>query len=267
MGSDKIEVISADGYDAAAPWTDSELEMYGLRSAASGGLLFCGVTEQRFAIDGVRYQWPKKSKLAWCLGFDRLHDLSDMDLKGAMIAMLKEISDVCELDFEYTPNPRQANVLINLARLDGPSGVLADMGIPMRNAHPDRTQLKGRVDSSEIRWVLSENPGPNELDWYRTQLHEMLHACGLGHQPTNAAVPALIAPTYSRRIRHLQPPDVAELQIRYGKREPRPDVPQPPPEADTAKVTVIVETGNRRVELSGAKAWSTVAAQRHGGLE
>lgn len=262
-GQDKIEIISADGYDAAAPWSDRELELYGLRSAARGGLLFCGVTEERFAINGVRYQWPKGSRLAWNLGFSRLHDLTDLDLKGAMVEMLKEISDVCCLDFEYTPNPKQANILIDLARLDGPSGVLADMAIPMQNAHPDRTQLRGRVDSSENRWVLKENPGPGELDWYRTQLHELLHACGLGHQAANAAEPALIAPTYNPRIRHLQRPDIAELQIRYGKREPQPEA-TASSLGNTAKVRIVIESGSQRVELSGEKAWATVAAMRAG---
>jgi hypothetical protein len=268
-GYDKIEIIDADGYDVSAPWSDRELELYGLRSAADGGLLFCGVTEQRFAIDGVRYQWPKGSKLAWCLGFDRLHKLSDMDLKGAVLEMTKEISHYCNIDFEYTPKPSQANILVNLAHLDGPSGVLADMGIPMRNAHPDRTQLKGRVDSSEIEWVISENPGPKQLDWFRTQFHELLHALGLGHQPTNARVPALIAPTYSTRIRYLQAPDIEELVIRYGARETTPYHSKPKPPAaggDIAKVSVTVEINGKRVTLSGEKEMQVVAAIRAAGL-
>lgn len=230
-----------------APWTDADLELYGLRSALDGGMLFCGVTHQEFAIGGIRYQWPRNTgKLLWSLGFSRLGELSDLDCKGAMIEALGEISAVCNLDFEYTANDRVSHVHVIATRLDGPSGVLADMQIPVGNVS-DTTQLRGRMDDGDA-YGLYVNPPSGKIDFYRVILHEWLHACGLGHQPASDGRPALIAPMYSTRIRNLQAADVGELQLRYGKREV---APPPPPDVPTGAVPIEVRT----VITQGAKKW------------
>jgi len=230
--------------------TNELLALYGYRSALDGGVLFCGVSEHQFAINGRRYQWPKGAKLTWSLGFSRLGSITDLDLKQANIDGFKEISSVCQLDFEYTANARTANILVTLHRLDGKGGVLADMQVPVGNVSTATTQLLGRVDDSES-WTIAANPPANVIDYYRVQLHENLHAVGLGHQPANAAVPALIAPTYSRTVRHLQQPDIDELQIRYGKREARPEpVPTPVPAlGESLGVNLIIGADNS-IELT-----------------
>lgn len=191
------------------------LRSAGVIPATEGGGLFCGVMAQEFAIDGVTYQWPRGSKLAWNLGFSRLGSLGDLDLKQAVSEGLQEIADCCDLAFEYTANPRLANVLAKVTRLDGKNGVLAQMGIPVGNVSENTTQLNGEFDDSES-WVIADNPQPGQIDFYRVWLHEFLHACGLGHKPANVPGDALIAPIYSPRIRHLQDLDKQELVRRYG---------------------------------------------------
>lgn len=202
-------------------------DMFGLRSALDGGVLFCGVSEEHFAINGVTYRWPPGSKLSWSLGFSRLGDLDDLTLKQTYTACFAEISACCDIAHEYVANPRAANIVVNVARLDGRGGVLADMQIPVGNVSDSTTQLLGRVDDGEV-WGLFENPPADKIDFYRVALHELLHSHGLGHKPVNVAEPALIAPMYSRTIRHLQEADKAELVRRYGVAKGAPIPPAAP---------------------------------------
>lgn len=214
----------------------------GIAPATEGGGLFCGVMAQEFAIDGVTYQWPRGSKLAWNLGFSRLGSLGDMDLKQSVKEALQEVEDCCDLAFEYTANPRLANVLAKVARLDGKNGVLAQMGIPVGNVSETTTQLNGEFDDSES-WVISDNPQPGQIDFYRVWLHEFEHALGLGHKPANVPGDALIAPIYSPRIRHLCDLDKQELVRRYGPSKSAPTAPK----SDAGIV------GRIEVEIDGVK--------------
>ena len=259
-----------------APFTDAEQNDLGLRPVTEGGFLYCGVTVQEFAIGNVTYKWPASvKKLKWSLNFSRLGGLSDMDFKDAATQWLKEISDCCDRQFEYTTNTRLANILYTMERLDGSSGVLADMQIPVGNLN-ESSQLLGRFDDSE-GWVLSNNPGQGQIDLYRVGLHETEHAMGLGHKPSNVAAPALIAPIYSPTLRNLQAADIAELQRRYGK----PTTSSPPPAAPpidgkvfsftdgdesyqvaigfpsdkTVSGKIDIKKGSRTTTLSGSKPW------------
>lgn len=238
-------------------WTPQELELYGLRSATDGGMLFCGVTEEAFAINGVTYKWPIGSRLKWNLDFSRLGNLGDQDLKQAYSDALAEIEMAQGgLTFEYTANPRVANILCVVKRLDGPSGVLADMQIPVGNPRADSTQLGGRFDDAEA-WVIAKNPGRNQIDFYRVALHESLHAMGLGHAPVDRSNPCLIEPMYSQTIRNLQPRDKSELVRRYGERR---EVPAPAPDepvGDSVGVELIIRHMGKQVKFTGSKALSS----------
>lgn len=230
------------------PWEmlDAELE----RPVGAGGGMFCGVSEEQFAINGVTYAWPKGSKLKWGIAFSRLGHLSDMDCKDAITAALKEISDCCDITHEYVSNPLAANLKITTQRLDGPNGVLADCQIPVGNVSVDTTQLLMRLDDGE-QWVLSENPQPGTIDFYRVFLHESEHGHGLGHKPPSVQAPALIAPIYSPVIRHLQEADKAELVRRYGVNVPSP-VPQPPvPVPGGSPITATVTIAQSGKKWSG----------------
>lgn len=176
---------------------------------------FCGVSEEQFAISGRTYQWPKGSHLTWGFNFTKLGSLTSDDIRQAITAALKEISDACDITYEYVANANAANIKITLERLDGQSGTLADCQIPVGNVSVNQTQLLMRIDDSEA-WGLFENPPANKIDFYRVILHELLHSAGLGHKPDSIPGTALIAPLYSRQVRNLQAADKAELVRRYG---------------------------------------------------
>lgn len=179
------------------------------------GMEFCGQNDQGYAISGVTYQWPRGSHLTWGFNFSKLGALTADDVRQAITAALKEISDCCDVTHEYVANANAANIKITLQRLDGASGTLADCQIPVGNVSVNQTQLTMRVDDSEA-WGLFENPPANKIDFYRVVLHELLHAHGLGHKPDSIPDVALIAPLYSRQVRNLQAADKAELVRRYG---------------------------------------------------
>lgn len=225
------------------PMTDEELSLHGMRSVTEGGRLFCGVTAQEYAINGVTYQWARGSKIKWGLAFSRLGTLSDMDVKDCFAAALKEISDCCDFKHEYVANPDFANIYVIQQKLDGAFGVLADCEIPQVGAMPENTRLRMRLDDSEA-WVIAEQPAQNQIDLYRVILHELEHGHGLGHKPANIAAAALIAPTYSRTIRNLQAADKDELVRRYGISTATPVPPENPPVPPTPgskPVNVTVE--------------------------
>lgn len=214
-------------------------------SVSRGGGLFCGQNDEGYAINGTTFQWPRGSRLKWGIAFSSVGGLSAADCKDAITEALKEISDCCDVSHEYVANANTANIKIISQRLDGPSGVLADMQIPFSNAHPDSTQLIGRVDDSE-KYGLFENPPNGFIDFYRMMLHELLHAHGLGHKPASIQVPALIAPIYTLAIRHLQKADKDELVRRMGTAK-TPITPTPvPPLGDSLGVDLIITGADGR---------------------
>lgn len=214
-------------------------------SVSFGGGLFCGQNDEGYAINGTTYQWPRGSRLTWGLAFSSVGGLSAADCKDAITEALKEISNCCDVTHQYVPNANTANIKIISQRLDGPSGVLADMQIPFPNAHPDSTQLIGRVDDSE-KYGLFDNPPQGWIDFYRMMLHELEHAHGLGHKPASIQVPALIAPIYSPRMRHLQKADIDELVRRYGTPKLPPPGPVDPPGTTPKPVSVVVEQDGKK---------------------
>lgn len=228
--------------------TDDELDLYGLRSADAGGVLFCGVTAQQFAINGNTHKWPVNGGLTWSLGAAQLGRLGSADIKQVYQECFAEIMAACNVAIDYTANTKTANFLFTTARLDGPSGVLADHMIPMNN----RTQqLIGRYDVSES-WVIAQNPPRGTIDFYRVALHELLHGMGLGHGPVDRNDPALIEPSYSPFIRNLQPRDKAELVRRYGPPvKPKEPTPTPGSPGKCVIEELVINVDGQRYRASG----------------
>lgn len=207
----------------------------------SNGLLFCGQNDQGFAIDGRTYFWPVTTGLKWGLGISKLGPLTDMDLKQMYLDIWKEIAGVIDFKVEFTPNYRSANFLVLSRRLDGPSGVLAQAGIPMPN-FDQTSQLDVEWDDAESYGIF-ENAPQGKVDAYRIGLHEALHWLGLGHGPIDPRDPCLIEPQYNPRIRHLQARDKKELLRRY-KPALTPTDPLPPPGTpDPTGVWVFIPGG------------------------
>jgi hypothetical protein len=208
-------------------------------SVLDGGCAFCGVTVQEYAVNGVTYSWRKGSHLRVALDFDDLGALAASQVKDAVVAALKEISDCCDITHELVASSLNANLKVILARLDGKMGVLADCQLPQPGSSPDSVQLLMRIDTSE-RWGLSTNPTGDMIDFYRVFLHEALHGHGLGHKPNSVRDPALIAPMYSPLIRNLQAADKSELVRRYSAPQVKPAPPVPSPAGAPAEIPVVV---------------------------
>jgi len=192
------------------------LDMAGLTPITDGGGIFCGVGPQHFAINGVTYRWPQSRGLKFHVPAGlTIGSFGSADLKQLYVRAFGDIAAACDFSAEYTPNEKNANFYVQIVRLDGKQGVLADHEIPIPNGGMEQT-LRLRLDVSEA-WVVDGSPRNGEIDLYRVLLHELLHGVGLGHAPIDRANPALIEPMYSPLVSGLQPRDVAELQRRYGK--------------------------------------------------
>lgn len=212
-----------DGYDSIFANLHHELQT----SVLQGGVGFCGVTQEAYAINGVTYGWKPGSTISVGLDFDDLGQLKASQVKEAIEAAVNEIREVTDgLKFNLFTPPLQSNIKCVLARLDGKNGVLADCQIPSPNASPANTQLQMRIDTGEV-WRLFTQQLNGAIDFYRVWLHEFLHGIGLGHKPASIASPALIAPMYSPIVRNLQDADKGEIVRRYGGRT-TPIAPKPP---------------------------------------
>jgi hypothetical protein len=227
-----------DGHDQI-DWLGT-LEQELSTSVLQGGTGFCGVVQESFAINGTTHYWRKGSRLKIALDFDDLGQLTASQVKEAIEAAVNEVRATTDgLTFDLFTPTLSANLVCKLARLDGPSGVLADCGIPTPNADPSRTQLQMRIDTGEV-WRLFAQQMNGAIDFQRVWLHEFLHFLGLGHKPASIAKPALIAPMYSPIIRGLQEADKEEIVRRYGGAVAKP-VPVPTPGVVPAELAVRIE--------------------------
>lgn len=234
-----------------------ELDLFGTLEqelstpVSAGGAMFCGVTQEHFAINGVTHSWPKGSHLRWLPAFDDLGAVRADDVRKAFTDALKEISACCNVTHEMVSSQHKANLVITIHRLDGRSGILGDCQIPVGNVDPDNTQLQMRLDTGE-RWGLAENPTGDMIDLYRVFLHEAEHFHGLGHKPASIRDPALIAPMYSPVIRNLQPADKGELLRRYGSANVLPPAPPKPGAPRSVKGEISVTIDGEVWAASGA---------------
>ncbi len=183
------------------------------------GLAFCAVP--MFLGQSGECMWDKH-ELSYSVTTS-LKGLSD----DAWLAALKMAwgfwADVANIKAVYIEDAASADVLIATGAIDGPSGVLAWSEMPCGASDPD--QLRQRFDSGELAWVVAENPSQGQLDIVRVACHEIGHVIGLPHFANGA--PALLAPTYSTKIRRPQPMDIAAAQERYGP-PTTPPTPIPP---------------------------------------
>lgn len=186
---------------------------------------FCGIRENLEVGEiGQRYcPWPEP-RITWSIR-DVLPSLGDT-MRQACEAALADIASYFELEFPYVDDPGQANILITVAPLGGPLGVLADCQlVPCNLGGTNNAQMLMRADRSE-QWVWANTPSGVAIDWQRVFAHEFTHGLGLPHIQTPAS---LMNPTYSTTIRGLQPGDIAALEQLGYKRRTAPKPPDTPP--------------------------------------
>lgn len=173
------------------------------------GYLYCGLSEQlateEIARDPVA-KWYVESGMARS---------SRDDIRGVVTQAHKAWAGVANIDAIEVPEG-QADLVIRIASIDGPSGVLADCMLP-----GPAVQIL-RVDQSEL-WTVHLGPDVSGamLDLYRVILHELGHFRGIGHDRKGAR--SLMAPTYARDIWTLQAWDIQEIQRLYGPPRPKKD--------------------------------------------
>ena len=192
------------------------LDCYGGGLMDFDGKIICGVPNN---IGGIDARWPFDDVNVYADG--RLGELDLFEIFGEACAMWRA---VCGINLQATRNRSQGHIIVEVANLGGPLGVLADCQLPIgftpQNWHP----LRLRMDGSE-RWVVADNPPAGTLDALRVAGHELAHGIGMPH----IASGNLLAPTYSTAIRLPQNGDI--LQARGGYGLPRELI---PPTAPTA---------------------------------
>lgn len=200
----RMHGIKADG--KLGPITKRSLE----------ALRVCGLPEQMGV--GRSCKWPHLD-VTWAIA-STVPSFSLSQRKEIFAEAAARWNAVCGIRLTYTANTKTANIVVHGVRLDGPSGVLADMQLPC-NARQN-SQIRGRTDTSE-RWKYFDGPGANgELDLARTDAHELGHAMGIPHiKPGN-----LLQPMWDQNIWTPQAGDIEEAVARYGKGEQTPDTPK-----------------------------------------
>lgn len=184
----------------------------------------CGVAEQLNL--GRTCKWPMKTvSLAVA---SSVPGMSLSTRKDILWQAAQRWNGLSGFEWVWSTNPKTAHVLVHGVKLDGPSGVLADMQLPC--GARANTQLRGRTDTSE-RWKVYDGPGtPGELDLTRTDAHELGHAMGIPHIDAGNLMQAL----WDRNIWMPQAGDVAFLVKLYGR--PKNPQPQPQPQPPSGPV-------------------------------
>lgn len=138
---------------------------------------------------------------------------------------------------EYT-GVGQPSLVVSVAAIDGPAGVLADCEMP----GPAIQRL--RTDLAE-KWVIQLGPMPaGKIDLLRVLTHELGHFWGLEHQPSG-----LMAPYISATIDKPQASDAAAMRKLYPGTTPVPPVPPTPSPGNPYpdKITIWDQYGGKIV--------------------
>lgn len=118
---------------------------------------------------------------------------AEEETKRAILAGAKLWSDVVDLEFSFTTTRDDAHITMQFTRIDRPGNVLADMQLPC----PFRPPLRGRFDSSET-WGESAPPLGSAISLPSTAAHELGHALGIGHGPSESIMFRLIRSDVNR---------------------------------------------------------------------
>lgn len=199
---------------------------------------FCGITQSVVTEERTCY-WPER-RITYAVR-DKLPRLNLEDLKAATKMGLEGWEAVSGPDFEYTSNLKTANILVTVANLGGPSGVLADAQLVICGLRQNADfQSIMRLDINE-NWVISDNPKPGEVDIVRVVCHEGGHSAGLGH--TNDG--GLMDPSYDARKRWpVGKTEIRLMQAGYGTPQPK-EPPAPSPGTPSGRVRFSFEAAGK----------------------
>jgi hypothetical protein len=178
---------------------------------------FCGVSEA-FGTGVAQVKLPT-NRITFRVD-SILPGLTRDDQEAAHLESWKRWARVIGITVDKHANPKtDPTQFIIAANLGGPSGVLADQELPFGQG----ANLRMRVDASE-RWVIADNPGPNQINLLAVLCHENGHCLGMQHIAAEGDADLMNA-TYSPRIYMPQEDDISYGVKLYGK----PVVIEPPP--------------------------------------
>lgn len=183
---------------------------------------FCGLPD-RMDMQAQLCKWPHK-KITWNIT-GQLPSLSAADQKAAYHLAWSYWAEVCDIQPEYSSDPRTANVLMGAGRIDQQGGTLAWSELPCGNVS-STAQLDQLYGTEEPYGVFDiGEPSQGRIDIVRVCCHECGHVIGIPHIATGN----LLAPIYSTSIRKPRDGDKAEAVQRYGPPVVVPPTPTPTP--------------------------------------
>lgn len=130
-----------------------------------------------------------------------------------------------------------ARILVTVASLDGPAGVLADSQLPCGAI----VQSLQRYDRSEAAW-WKQPVAAGVTNAHLVAMHELGHgAIGLEHAPGTGSV---MSPVFDSRILKPQTWDINQAVLRYGLPTTPPPLPPVVPEAGQ----IVIDIGAKTVK-------------------
>lgn len=214
------------------------------------GYRFCRHPEQfgdgttpAYRLSTNRPTWWLVEELPW---------MKRAELEEIIQAATDGWAKVADVKATRAPSLQEAKWRIEIANLDGPGGVLADMELP----HPTIRQQRMRIDNAES--------GMRDL-LVTILMHEFGHGYGLQHFPSSPP-PELMEPVLNPAVRSPQPTEAALMVQWYGlpKGDSAPGFPNLEPLVCTTRIVpgagkidcaISVQQGQKKAELSGYKNW------------
>lgn len=172
--------------------------------------------------EGLR-RWAG-NRITW---FDRQVQVGNFSMALAMDFTIEQTAKACNLNIAKATTPA-CNIQATSKRLDGPGKVLAQAWLP--NAPSQLSEMKMQeFDTSETAL--------GQKSFSLVVLHETGHSMGLDHDSSSEV--AVMDPYLNPALVGWLPPDVAQLQKRYGP----PVASPPPPPTPTDELIIRVKDG------------------------
>ena len=211
-------------------------------------IFFCRNAEQ-FGDGSPVYLLPTKRPTWWINA--ELPWMPRADLENLLQDSFDAWSQVADVKATRAASAQVAHLLVTVATIDGPAGVLADCMLPS----PGLRQQIMRIDIAEqaLKHLLGT-----------ILRHELGHFFALQHFPSGPP-PELMEPILNQAVNGPQPTEAALMAKWYGQPVTPPPLPQPPgvlvctmramPGTDKFACEITAEQGSRKATLTGSKPW------------
>lgn len=211
------------------------------------GRYICGQTSTVFDIGFTPRPWPQRD-IKYRINVSGFNKLTEQAIYEAARIFWDFLKSKIDINPILVTEDDEAHIRSVFSIIDGPSNVLAQSEV----SDGSQSQKNQWYDKQES-WVIAEQT--NQIDWLRVYAHEILHAMGLLHDSPGA--PALMAPTYSTKIRLPTERDISRL-LALGYKPAKIVIPQPPTDpvpGDTLPIQVPVDTMIKTLKAAGYEVY------------